>query len=71
MTTKEKQLELMENMVNQYDLESTKAHNNSHYFKGAADGLRQLAQEMAKVEAAEAETADESSAEPTLEEAKG
>ncbi|NIM44022.1 MAG: hypothetical protein GTO54_00025 [Nitrososphaeria archaeon] len=53
MTTKEKQLELMETMVNQYELESNKAHNNSHYFKGAADGLRQLAQEMAKVEQAE------------------
>lgn len=66
---KQKQLELMEQMVGQYDQEAQKAHNNSHYFKGAADGLRQLAQEMAKVEAAEAEKADESSNKPTLEEA--
>ena len=66
MTTKEKQLELMETMVGQYDQEAQKAHNNSHYFKGAADGLRQLAQEMAKVEQ---EEANESGAEPVLEEA--
>jgi len=64
--------DVLSNMVNQYDLEASKAHNNSHYFKGAADGLRQLAQEMAKVEAAEVEqVANESSDESTLEEAKG
>lgn len=65
-----KQLEIMEQLVGQYDQEAQKAHNNSHYFKGAADGLRQLAQEMAKVEAAEAEqAADGTSTEPVLEEA--
>lgn len=61
---KRQQLELMEKMVGQYDTEAQKAHNNSHYFKGAADGLRQLAQEMAKVEQAESEAASESSSEP-------
>ncbi len=43
-------LELVEKMVLQYDSEAQKAHNNSHYFKGAADGLRQLVTEQQKLE---------------------
>jgi len=50
---------LLTNMVGQFEAKSTEAHNNSHYFKGAADGLRKFAEEAGKLEQEQVQAAAE------------